>query len=141
RFLVVAGLVAFGDVEARLAQPFGLLLFQRANLLLIPAQLVGVAIESFVAMAAHAAAQTEDFASGVECVGHLGYDFARVALLASGFGVLFGVHRPEPVLVIAVRFLHVVHCHAVPAVTGSAAEAFGIVNLQQFLVWMAGKGR
>ena len=96
--------------------------------------LVGFAVEAFVAMAAHAAAQAENLAAGVERAGHLGDDFLGVALLAAGFDVLLVVQRPEPVFVVAVRLLDAGKRHAVAAVAGRAAELFGVVDLEQFLV-------
>ena len=63
-----------------------------------------------------------------------------VAGLASGFGILFGKQRPQPVLVVAVGFLDAGGGAAVALVAGRAAELVGIVSLQQFRLGMAGEG-
>src|SRR5258708_11444424 len=59
-----------------------------------------------------------------------------MALLASSFEVLAMMHWPEPELVAPVRFFDAVLGRSIAAVAGSAAEIFGIVDLQQLFIWM-----
>ena len=56
-----------------------------------------------------------------------------VALLAAGLDVLLVMQRPQPVLVVAVRLFDAGERHAVAAMAGRAAEAVGIVDLEQLL--------
>ena len=74
-----------------------------------------------------------------DLVGHFGDDFLHVALLASGLNVLLVVHGPEPVFVIAVGLVHAGERRAVAAMAGCAAEILGVVDLQQFLIRVAGE--
>ena len=74
---LVRRIVGLLFAEPDFAQPFGLLLLELADLLVHRGDLVGVAVEAFVAVAAHAAAQAEDLAALVEGVGHLGDDLFR----------------------------------------------------------------
>ncbi len=46
------------------------------------------------------------------------------------------MHRPQPEFVAPVRFFHAILGRSIAAVTGSAAEFFGIVDLQQLLIGM-----
>ena len=94
-------------------------------------------------MAAHAAALAEkEFAVGdmrayvADRQEHVG----GVAGLATGFGILLGKQRPQPVLVVAVGLFHAGGGPAVALVAGRAAELVGIVRLQQFRIGMAGEG-
>jgi hypothetical protein len=134
-----ARVVGLGFGESDFALPFGLLLLDLADLLVDRRDLVGFAVEAFVAMARHAAAQAEDFAPGVQVVGHFGDHLPRVTLLAAGLNVLLVVQRPQPEFVVPVRLLHAGERRSVAAVAGRAAETFGVVNLEQFLIGMAGK--
>ena len=54
--------------------------------------------------------------------------------------ILFGIERPEPVLVVAVRLLDARSGAPIALVAGRAAELVGIVNLQQRRVRMADEG-
>ena len=63
-----------------------------------------------------------------------------VASLASGFGILLGKQRPQPVLVVAVSFFDAGGGASIALVARRAAELVGIVHLQQFRVGMAGEG-
>src|SRR5205809_437046 len=90
-------------------------------------------------MAAHAAAQAEDFAALVERVRHLGDNFLVVALLAAGLHILRMVHRPEPECMAPMRLDNTVGGDTVAAVTGRTAELLRVVDLQQLLVGMAGE--
>ncbi len=91
---LVRGLLAFCFVEPGLTDPLGLLLIELVNLLVHRGHFVGLAIEPVIAMAAHAAAQAEDFAPGVQRGSHFRDDLFHVALLASRFDVLLVVQRP-----------------------------------------------
>src|SRR5215469_3923681 len=64
---------------------------------------------------------------------------SRVAGLTSGLGVLFGKQWPEPVLVVAVGFLHAGGGSSIALVAGRAPELVGIVNGEKFGVGMAGE--
>ncbi len=100
-------------------------------------QIFRIAVEALIAMAAHAAAQPENFAALVEGIRHFCDDLFVVALLAARLDVFRMVHRPEPERMAAVRLDDAVGGDAVAAVTRRAAELLRIVNLQQFFVGMA----
>src|SRR5262249_57946183 len=123
--------------ESDLALPLRFLLLELANLLVDGGDFVRLAIEAFVPMAAHASAQTENLAALVQRVRHLRDGFARVALLAAGLDVLLMVQRPQPELVVPMRFFGARKRSPVAAVARRAAEALGIVNLQQLFVRMS----
>ena len=63
-----------------------------------------------------------------------------MASLAAGLNVLFRKQRPQPVLVIAVRFFDAGGSAAIALVAGRATEFVGIMGLQQFRLGMAGEG-
>ena len=93
-------------------------------------------------MAAHAAALPEQILAFADGPAHIAADkhhVGSVACLASGFDVLFGEQRPEPVLVIAVRFFNAGGGAAIALMAGRAAELVGIVNLQQLRFRMTDK--
>ena len=53
--------------------------------------------------------------------------------MAPGLRILFVVHRPQPVFVTPMRFLHTGRCRAVPVVAGRATEPFRIMNLLEIV--------
>ena len=63
-----------------------------------------------------------------------------VAGLAAGLDVRLRKHRPEPMLVVAVRLLNAGGRPAISLVTGRAAELVRIMGLQQLRFGMAGEG-
>src|SRR5438445_4393977 len=67
-------------------------------------QRIRLAIETFVAMTAHAAPLIEKIATQIQRLSPLRHAIFLVALLATRFGVLLLEHRPEPKLVKAMPF-------------------------------------
>ncbi len=98
-------------------------------------QRIGFAIETFVAMATHAAAFREQVASEIERVSALRHTIARVTLLAAGLSVLFLEHGPQPEAMTSVTFRVAGGGAAVTPVTTRAAKFFRIVNLEEFRDW------
>ena len=137
RFGVVAAAVGLTGGEADLALPFGFLLFELADLLVGRGHLFRLAVETFVTMAAHAAAQAESFAPGVQRVRHFRDDLFDVALLAAGLEVFPMMHGPEPEFVTSVGLDGAIDCGAIAAVARRAAELLRIVDLQQLPIGMA----
>ena len=75
-----------------------LLLLEELDLLVDRLELLGLAIVAFIAMAAYAAAVTEEALAGTDhipcAIGFGEHHVGGVAGLASGLDVLFGEHRP-----------------------------------------------
>src|SRR4029079_13404592 len=128
----VAGSIGRTFVESDLFLVANDLVFQLADVLSRAAERVGLAIEAFVAMTAHATALVEEVAPKVQRVGALRHAIFCVTLLAAGLGVFFFKHRPQPKLVPPVAFDFARGSAAVSPVTAGTTKLIRRVNLQNF---------
>ncbi len=91
-------------------------------------------------MAAHASALAEQIFAVVDRMQlHVAagqHHVGRMAGLAARLRILFGIQRPQPVLVIPVRLLDAGGGASVALMAGRAAELVRIVNLQKFRLGM-----
>ena len=94
-------------------------------------------------MAAHASSLAEEVFAVVDGLPlHVAagqHHVGRVAILATRLRIFLGIQRPEPVLVVSVRFLYARGGAAVALMARRASELFGIMNLQQLRFRMAGE--
>src|SRR5258708_5394351 len=92
-------------------------------------------------MAAHAAALPEQILAVVDglklYIAAGQYHVGGVAALAAGLRILFGIKRPQPVLVISVALLDASGGAAIALMARRASELIGIVKLQQLGLGMA----
>src|SRR5262249_46466218 len=119
---------------SRLLQIVGFLSFELLDLLADVIQVLWLAIVAFIAMAADAstlAIKIFAFADRPADVSADQNHVSGVASLASGFDILFGKQWPEPVFVVAVRFLDAGGGPPIALMTRRTSEFVGIVRLQQ----------
>ena len=137
---LVGFVVRFGGIGllhqvSRLLEIVFLLRFDLLDLLADGVQIFWLFVVSLISMAAVAATLAEKVLAGVDSFKlHVaaGQDHVRrMAALASCLGIFFRIHRPEPVLVIAMSFFDAGGGAPVALVTRRAPELVRIVNLQQ----------
>src|SRR5579863_3355604 len=104
-FIIGLGGVGLPHQVCRSSYVFFSLGLDLLDLLADRVQIFGFFVVAFITMASVAAAPPEQFLAGVDG-GKLNvaageHHVGRVATLAAGFGIFFGIQRPEPVLVVA----------------------------------------
>ena len=140
-FVVRLGGVGLLHQVRGLLYVFFLLGFNLLDLLADRVQIFGLLVVALVAMAAHAAALTEQILAvvdGLELHVAAGqHHVGGVAGLAARLRIFFGIQRPQPMLVISVRLFDAGGGASIALVAGRTAKLLRIVNLQQLRLGMA----